>query len=290
MNHFIEPLESRTLCDAKPYFALTDRVLYVRGSEGGDRIRLFQLSKYLLIQNDDDIVERYTRSKIDTIVFFGGSKNDDFKVDGIRIPVLAYGNSGKDTLVGGSSSDTLVGGDGQDSLRGGRGDDLLFGGSNDDTLSGGENDDILFGGANRDRLKGDGGDDTVVGATAGDRLQDTFVLEAPSTFVPANTFLPVDPTEAQTSLTLSRSNGESNARVSYAFADTRHRVFFGQGSRADRTFRLYVGLLEYTGSDGQQGSTYANTFDLENVDSGNYKLRLVGGEGTFLTQTINRNS
>lgn len=78
--------------------------------------------------------------------------------------LLATGNGGDDTLLGGDGNETLRGGDGNDHLTGRGGDDTLEGGEGNDTLDGDadeQHSDLTAGG--NDVLLGEGGDDQLTG-------------------------------------------------------------------------------------------------------------------------------
>lgn len=85
-------------------------------------------------------------SAIKQIKYIGGAAIDIFTANGIRIPILAIGNSGNDILSGGSANDVLIGGDGTDSLLGKEGDDTLVGldGGTGDNLVGDADKDIFW--------------------------------------------------------------------------------------------------------------------------------------------------
>jgi Ca2+-binding RTX toxin-like protein len=95
---------------------------------------------------------------------------------------FAYGNGGRDKLVGGNSSDVLYGGDAADKLFGGAGNDHLVGDDADttslprysaDELYGGDGNDLLTGGVGGDLLNGGIGDDLYFMVDAGDILVDS---------------------------------------------------------------------------------------------------------------------
>jgi len=288
MNPLIEPLERRTHFAGDITFDLDDRSLYVRGSSESDYFRLFQLEQFVLVATEDEIIVKYPLADVDTIVFFGGKGDDFFHVDGVDKPVLAYGNSGNDTLIGGSAADTLVGGSGFDSIRGARGDDLLYGGSGKDSLKGGPGNDVLFGGSAKDRLTGNAGADTVVASAGQDSLRDRFALQAPADFVPANRFIPVDIQPIELSTRIFREAGESRFNLNLTFTDDRHQVFFRNFNPDDRSFRVYVGVLQFTGTAGGQPTTFNKTGTLDPIETGSYRLRIEAPDGTLLTRSFTR--
>lgn len=98
----------------------------------------------------------------------------------VPVAVIAYGQTGDDTLNGSPNGDWLDGGWGKDTLNGGAGDDDLLGGENDDVLNGGAGADRLIGGmgmdildgsSGADLLKGEEGPDILVGGGGGDRIE-----------------------------------------------------------------------------------------------------------------------
>ncbi|MBD2100039.1 calcium-binding protein [Leptolyngbya sp. FACHB-261] len=81
--------------------------------------------------------------------------------------LVAYGNSGDDTLYGDAGNDSLYGGYGNDSLNGWHGDDALYGSYGNDSLDGGSGNDTLDGFSGYynqeiDTLTGGSGSDTFV--------------------------------------------------------------------------------------------------------------------------------
>ena len=64
---------------------------------------------------------------------------------------FVYGETGKDTMIGGEGNDRFFGGDDGDHLTGGNGRDILMGDGGDDLIDGGDERDALFGGDNSTR-------------------------------------------------------------------------------------------------------------------------------------------
>jgi Ca2+-binding RTX toxin-like protein len=64
----------------------------------------------------------------------------------LTLPVVAFGGSGNDMVIGGGGPTVFAGGDGNDTLLGGGGRNILIGGNGSDFLYGGSNQDILIGG------------------------------------------------------------------------------------------------------------------------------------------------
>lgn len=71
------------------------------------------------------VASEYLTPRRITVDLLGG--NDTLTVDRrVRVPVMAFGGDGDDSLVGGSGRDILIGGAGRDVLNGGAGDNLLI--------------------------------------------------------------------------------------------------------------------------------------------------------------------
>ncbi|MDP3972925.1 MAG: C2 family cysteine protease [Candidatus Nanopelagicales bacterium] len=132
--------------------ALTSRVLEANGdlvlrannvstSVGvgywNDRIRVAQAG---------GATTEYPTNQVRRVVFHGGTGNDSLNASSMRIPVVAYGNGGNDTLIGGSAADYLNGGTGSDTLRGNGGDDTIVAIDNgtSDTVVGGSGRDAIW--------------------------------------------------------------------------------------------------------------------------------------------------
>ena len=95
---------------------------------------------------------------LSTLQVFGGDGNDD--ISGAALTgsqaLLAFGEGGNDSLVGGPAADRLVGGGGADSLIGGDGNDQLIGGFQIDSLNSPDSD------SSADTLNGGAGDDGII--------------------------------------------------------------------------------------------------------------------------------
>ncbi len=83
---------------------------------------------------------------------------------------IAYGDAGKDTLLGANGDDTMHGGDGHDKLKGNAGDDLLYGDAGNDALYGNAGNDTIWGWTGNDLLEGHAGDDLLGGDDGNDRI------------------------------------------------------------------------------------------------------------------------
>lgn len=84
-----------------------------------------------------------TFTNIEAAYVEGSNDGDLFDASAFPGVVVALGNGGDDTLIGGPADDQLYGMDGNDSLIGGRGADLLDGGSGVNTLLGGDGNDFF---------------------------------------------------------------------------------------------------------------------------------------------------
>ncbi len=81
-----------------------------------------------------------------TVYFDGGGQNDSVNALEAERRLVAHGEAGNDTLIGGSSGDDLNGGSGNDNLFGGSNDDYLAGDAGSDNLWGGAGSDVHVGG------------------------------------------------------------------------------------------------------------------------------------------------
>ncbi len=106
----------------------------------------------------------YPADRVRRLVFHGGSGGDRLDAASLRVPVVAHGNGGNDTILGGSAPDHLNGGTGSDTLRGNGGDDTIIAVDNGtgDTVIGGSGRDAIWTdvtGGNRDRVSDLAGED-----------------------------------------------------------------------------------------------------------------------------------
>ena len=171
-----ERLEPRTHLSA---VLSNDGTLFVRGTHGGDEIRVAlgaltsrpgfpDRSVYVVRVNDG--VKAFDVEAVERIVVWARGGDDDVRV--------AHSRRGIDLVWGDEEGPvevpvTLRGGGGDDLLVGGDEDDLLTGDGGDDTLSGNGGDDTLLGGAGNDRLVGGVGIDKNVGGAGADRIVDS---------------------------------------------------------------------------------------------------------------------
>src|SRR5262245_13144132 len=142
-----EPLESRRLFAVN----LTDGLLTVEGTDGGDVISLVARGSMLTVRVN---AER-TLVNLDAVD---------------EVLVNALGGNDRVTLGKLSVNAAIDAGAGDDRVTGGRGDDVIVGGDGNDRISGSGGDDLLFGAAGSDRLFGDGGNDELDGGTGTDLL------------------------------------------------------------------------------------------------------------------------
>ncbi|QDV26829.1 G8 domain-containing protein [Aureliella helgolandensis] len=161
--------------------------LRLTSGDTGDTIKVVQTAEFYEV-SINGLVVLFRVQDLSRILFWGNGGDDTF-VNETHLPLLAFGGSGNDRLVGGTSADTLIGEDGDDTLLGMAGDDLLYGGIGNDLLEGGVGRDklqgeegldrlfgglgddwVLDGGAGDDEIHGDEGDDVLVGGDGQDRL------------------------------------------------------------------------------------------------------------------------
>jgi Putative metal-binding motif/RTX calcium-binding nonapeptide repeat (4 copies) len=94
-------------------------------------------------------------ARLDNSVMVGANENDQFKADGLSVPLAVDLGDGDDTFT----AEATV--SGPLSIAGGLGVDRLTGGSGGDVLAGGDGNDILNGRGGVDDYFGEGGDDTI---------------------------------------------------------------------------------------------------------------------------------
>ena len=73
------------------------------------------------VGKDSFTVKDQTGTDVKSVSFSGGDGNDIFNASATAVSVVANGDAGQDSLIGGSSNDTLRGGEGNDTLLGFRG-------------------------------------------------------------------------------------------------------------------------------------------------------------------------
>lgn len=146
------------------YFDHETGILTVEGSENEDSFTMHEYqhsdgTRYgiaSLIERRKDTKEILTNvsldfplSKFKQVVARGRGGKDVIAVY-TGTPLVAWGGSGDDWLIGGNAADYLHGGEGVDRLEGFNGND---------TLKGGNGMDFLYGGAGKDSLEGGNGKD-----------------------------------------------------------------------------------------------------------------------------------
>lgn len=182
---FIETLETRRLLSAgppvpaAPTATLVGGELRVVGTKGDDLIivSLNQADATKLDVNvNGSVLGSFalgdaSKGRVDVRA---GKGDDSVFVDEsfglVPLNLVAHGEQGNDTLVGGSANDELHGDQGDDCLYGNDGNDSLFGDQGDDMLAGGFGDDDLDGGNGCDTLYGESGADNVFGGNGKDSV------------------------------------------------------------------------------------------------------------------------
>jgi Ca2+-binding RTX toxin-like protein len=97
--------------------------------------------------NDIFIVEDLSNTAVDLITFKAGDGNDILDGSATKTALIAYGEAGDDTLIGGANNDYLDGGAGIDTIVGNGGNDVIVGGAEVDILTGGTGaDQFRYGG------------------------------------------------------------------------------------------------------------------------------------------------
>ena len=76
--------------------------------------------------DDQFTVGNLGRTGVQRVQFSGGEGSDRFDASATRTPVIAAGDAGDDTLIGGNGNDVLAGGDGRDTLTGNGGSDKFL--------------------------------------------------------------------------------------------------------------------------------------------------------------------
>ncbi|NCY01784.1 MAG: hypothetical protein EBX36_02465, partial [Planctomycetia bacterium] len=144
----IEQLENRVVLAAGIRFDSRSGVLTLEGTQRNDVAAVSQNGARIVASLRASIFpfSRIVAAASVKRIVFAGLGGDDSFINTTRVPAIADGGNGSDTLVGGGGADRLVGGAGNDRLQGGGGRDVLIGGSGDDWLEGGDGDDSLDGG------------------------------------------------------------------------------------------------------------------------------------------------
>jgi len=123
------------------------------------------------LRNGDDTADLHSPANTITRIKLGNGA-DDLTADTAE-GVVADGEAGNDTLVGGDPldpnnfTDSLDGGFGDDTINGRGGRDTLEGGPNRDTLIGGRGRDIINGGLNADTIFAEDGEQDTIDCGSG---------------------------------------------------------------------------------------------------------------------------
>ncbi|WP_301100281.1 calcium-binding protein, partial [Propionivibrio sp.] len=241
----------------------------------------------------------------------GGAGDDYLEGDYSTLEAIYHGKDflsggqGNDVLLGEGNDDVLHGGDDKDVLYGdalpdmalpaeANGSDILYGEAGDDELHGGGGNDLLIGGAGTDSLKGDDGDDSYRFA-AGD---------SPTTALGENEWISdasgnntvIFESAVADDLTLRSSNAGYYLAIDYSpgdrllvqggFAGAVATYEFADGERLSYTEligRLFDGINNRTGADGQQIVTGGRDDNTLIVGSGNAILSGGRGNDTLIT-------
>jgi Ca2+-binding RTX toxin-like protein len=148
MNRFcrlpVESLETRTLLHSS---SVSGNTLTITGGATNDVFAITSTeTSFTVFINDggtDETPETYLYSVINRIVIFGGNGNDRVSAEAVKVPMQLYGQSGRDTLLGGSAGDRIVGGGSRDIISGNGGNDRIEGSAGPDRLSGGGGNDTV---------------------------------------------------------------------------------------------------------------------------------------------------
>lgn len=162
----LERLEARQLLAAD--VGLSGGILNIYGSNSADKAYVSYSGSYVKTTLNGD-VEKFSKSKVDKIVFRGYKGNDYFH-NSTSIKTTAYGHQGNDRIYGGSGSDYLSGGSGRDKVYGRGGNDTVRGNSGNDYLSGGSGRDKVYGHDGNDTVRGNSGNDYVSGGDGHDKV------------------------------------------------------------------------------------------------------------------------
>jgi Ca2+-binding RTX toxin-like protein len=262
----LESLESRRLMSV----TLTDRVVHVSGTTGRDDLHLYNINETFVVQTGTSIKNRSTpipKADFDSIVVDVGGGNDSVWCTNFPWAV---------TMVGGSGNDVLVGSQAADLLCGGAGNDALTGGDGADTLSGGRGNDELYGAAGADDLRGGGGIDTALSESSSD------IIEAEVTN-PIDSWIPAELKDGAIDVRVKQVAGRGYVGVlDFTFGSTGWRESVGPLVRDGRTFRITVGLEQWTGGSAAVVVYKTKTVTLGTPTPGSYKLVVQRPDGTVV--------
>lgn len=165
-THSPEALEARLLLTNT--LDASTGVLTINGSSQADVITVHhvtaQAGELLTVQNGS-VAEVFSAADVSQITFRGRGGNDHFR-NLTRVPLLAFGGGGNDTIEGGRANDTISGERGADVLIGNSGRDRLLGGGGNDRLEGGGGNDVLKGHSGTDQVIARGNRDFLLTNTS----------------------------------------------------------------------------------------------------------------------------
>jgi Ca2+-binding RTX toxin-like protein len=182
---FVEALETRRLLSAGPSVPAPPTAVLVAGElrvvgTKADDVIVVSLNETdatkLDVNVNGSVLGSFALSDVSKgrVDVRAGKGDDSVRVDEsfglVPLSLVAHGEAGNDTLVGGSADDELHGDQGDDVLYGNDGNDALFGDQCDDMLAGGFGDDDLDGGNGTDTLYGEAGADNVYGGNGKDSV------------------------------------------------------------------------------------------------------------------------
>jgi hypothetical protein len=133
-------LEPRHLCALASASLTAQGVLSIQCTDTPSKVTAYVKGAQVFVEGNQatggTATYKFTATSVTGVTFNGGNSSDYFQSD-LAVSLIAYGNSGNDTLIGGPAADRLYGGDGNDRLVGGEGADSLYGGVGNDSLDGG---------------------------------------------------------------------------------------------------------------------------------------------------------
>jgi len=125
---------------------LTDGILRVAGTGGGDNIKVFSDGATVTVIINS-ATTTYVASAVQEVRIWARAGNDIVQLlFGFTIDSMIHGGAGGDLLTGGNADDLIFGDDDFDTINGGNGDDFLVGGTGNDRISGNNGHDILVAG------------------------------------------------------------------------------------------------------------------------------------------------
>lgn len=161
-------LEPRQLLAGIVFNAESGQVL-IGGTDGDDRATVTRIDDQIVVTQEGFETRQFPVDDVSVLHFVGLDGDDHFENE-TSIPSRAYGQGGRDYLVGGDGDDRLIGNDGDDRLFGNGGNDFVFGGNGNDRIYAGEGDDRILGTAGNNRIEAEEGNDTVYGGRGNDTI------------------------------------------------------------------------------------------------------------------------